>query len=229
MALNHSPSIVTNGLILYLDAANRRSYPGSGTVWFDISGNNNHGTINGPTFSNDEKNGFVFSGVNGNNISITHSDTLMPSQAINLSAWIKCNTLLSLMSNHAGLIAKENYSIQNGYYLAFRTDVAGDPLTFRINGSATQSHINWYNTGYFNDLKWHCVVANFNKSSMSVYIDSTLVASAPYTANITANTNNITIGNVFNGCIDCVKIYNRALSQQEIAQNYHATKARFGL
>ena len=43
-------SIITDGLILHLDAGNTDSYSGSGNTWSDISGNNNHGTLNGPTF-----------------------------------------------------------------------------------------------------------------------------------------------------------------------------------
>jgi hypothetical protein len=60
MGLGHSPRIVTDGLVLCLDAANARSYPGTGTTWTDRSGNGNDGTlINGPTFS-DENGGVLY-------------------------------------------------------------------------------------------------------------------------------------------------------------------------
>ena len=63
MALNHSPSIVTNGLVLCLDAANTKSYPGSGTTWTDISGNGTSGTLtNGPVFNSANLGYFVFDG-----------------------------------------------------------------------------------------------------------------------------------------------------------------------
>jgi hypothetical protein len=52
MASSIAPNIVTDGLVMYLDAANTKSYPGSGTTWNDLSGNSNNGTlINGPTFN----------------------------------------------------------------------------------------------------------------------------------------------------------------------------------
>lgn len=52
MAFSFSPRAVTNGLILSLDAANTRSYPGSGTVWTDLSRSGINGTLtNGPTFN----------------------------------------------------------------------------------------------------------------------------------------------------------------------------------
>ena len=49
MSIYGGPEIVTDGLVLHLDAANSKSYPGTGTSWFDLSGSNNHGTlVNGP-------------------------------------------------------------------------------------------------------------------------------------------------------------------------------------
>ena len=51
MAFRYSPKIVTDGLVLSVDAANKKSYPGSGTTWYDLSGNAINGTLtNGPTF-----------------------------------------------------------------------------------------------------------------------------------------------------------------------------------
>ena len=52
MATRYSPKIVTDGLVLYLDAANSRSYPGTGTAWFDLTGRGNNAVLtNGPVFS----------------------------------------------------------------------------------------------------------------------------------------------------------------------------------
>ena len=64
MAFSFSPRIVTDGLVLYLDAANQRSYPGSGTTWSDISRGGNNGTlVNGPTFDPGNGGSIVFDGV----------------------------------------------------------------------------------------------------------------------------------------------------------------------
>ena len=64
MGLSHSPNIVTDVLVLCLDAANRRSYPGSGNSWLDLSGNGNNGTLtNGPTYSSANGGSLVFDGV----------------------------------------------------------------------------------------------------------------------------------------------------------------------
>jgi hypothetical protein len=67
MGLGHSPRIVTDGLVLCLDAANARSYPGTGTTWTDRSGNGNDGTLtNGPTFDSDNGGILSFDGTNEN-------------------------------------------------------------------------------------------------------------------------------------------------------------------
>ena len=65
MSLNHSPKIVTNGLVLCLDAADKKSYPGTGTTWFDRSGNGNNGIlVNSPTFNSGNGGSIVFVGHN---------------------------------------------------------------------------------------------------------------------------------------------------------------------
>ena len=65
MGLAHSPSLVMNGLVLALDAANPKSYPGSGTTWTDLSGRGNTGTLtNGPTYSSANGGSLVFDGTN---------------------------------------------------------------------------------------------------------------------------------------------------------------------
>ena len=64
MSVSNGPSIVTSGLVLSLDAADKNSYPGSGTTWADLSGNTNNGTLtNGPTFSSANQGSIVFDGV----------------------------------------------------------------------------------------------------------------------------------------------------------------------
>ena len=66
MGLQYSPKIITSGLVLYLDAANPKSYPGTGTSWFDLSGRNAHMTVyNGPVFTNNGPSSYIlFDGIN---------------------------------------------------------------------------------------------------------------------------------------------------------------------
>ena len=64
MPNNYGPRIVTDGLVLCLDAGNSKSYPGSGTAWNDLSRNGNNGTLNGPTFNSADRGSIVFDGTN---------------------------------------------------------------------------------------------------------------------------------------------------------------------
>ena len=64
MPLIFLPRIVTDGLVLAIDAANTKSYPGSGTTWYDISRNNSNGSlVNGSTFSSENLGTVTFNGV----------------------------------------------------------------------------------------------------------------------------------------------------------------------
>jgi hypothetical protein len=90
MGLSHSPSIATNGLVLCLDAANRKSYPGSGTTWTDLSGNGNNGTLtNGPTYSSANGGSLSFDGTNDVVNSTTSIIDRADGQEITVSCWIK--------------------------------------------------------------------------------------------------------------------------------------------
>ena len=94
MSLGHGPSIVRNGLVLYLDAANVKSYPGSGTTWTDLSGLGNNGTLtNGPTYNGSNAGNIVLDGTN-DSISTTRAITSTPALSnwtyeiwTSLSAW----------------------------------------------------------------------------------------------------------------------------------------------
>ena len=93
MGLSHSPKIVTNGLVMCLDAGNTKSYPGSGTTWFNLCGSVNGTLVNGPTFSSVNGGVIVLDGVND------YINTLSNSQynytTITISGWIKIPNYLN--------------------------------------------------------------------------------------------------------------------------------------
>ena len=93
MAYNNGPRIVTNGLVFSVDAADRNSYPGSGTTWTDVSLSGNNGTLtNGPTFSSTYGGGIVLDGIN-DYVSINDAASLEPATAICLEAVFTHSTL----------------------------------------------------------------------------------------------------------------------------------------
>ena len=93
MATLYSPKIVTDGLVLCLDAGNNKSYPSSGTAWNDLSGNNNNGTLtNGPTFTGSFGGSIVFDGTN-DYVDLGNISQLKPTTQITVSAWVYRSTM----------------------------------------------------------------------------------------------------------------------------------------
>lgn len=232
MAFYRGPNVVTNGLVLCLDAANTLSYPGSGTVWSDLSGNSNTGTLtNGPTFNSGNGGSIVFDGTNDyvtgfSNVSFS---TTLP---FSCELWFNL-TSFSLSPYPALLQVKTNTASS---FIIFISQTAGY-TGFSIGSSSSWSRIKTDNAP--NTNIWNHVIVTYNGSGAStnsnyqVYLNNTQqTLSNANLYNSTAQTNYIgstdTVTN-FVGGIANVKIYNRALSAAEVQQNYEATKTRFGL
>jgi hypothetical protein len=227
MATIGGSNIVTSGLVLSLDAANSRSYPGSGTTWRDLSGNNNSGSlVNGPTFNSANGGSIVFDGTN-DNINLGNPDSLNITGSITLSSWIR----LTNWNNYPGIITK-GYDVTGGYSIHIRDNYS---IWFEILSSTNVRQI--YNpTNLIISLNsWFNVVCTYNQTQMQIYINGSAAGSGYSTSVLMKITSsNVLIGNLptygfFNGNISNVQIYNRALSASEIEQNYNATKARFNL
>jgi hypothetical protein len=220
------PNIITNGLVLSLDAANIKSYPGSGTVWRDLSGNNNSGTLtNGPTFSSANGGSIVFNGTN-NYINLGNTNSLKPS-TITLSAWIKT----SVTASYKSVIEKDKspwistaLHLSNGVPTFFIGYTNSPPYSVSIGYNQNVS-----------DGNWHQIVGTYDNSNLRLYIDGIEVASSGSNVSILYSNANFMIGfhsenfSYFNGLIPNAMVYNRALTASEVLQNYNATKGRFGL
>ena len=226
MAGNNGPKIVTRGLVLALDAADKKSYSGSGTAWNDLSGNNNNGTLtNGPTFSSANGGSIVFDGTNDYvNLGTTNLPTGTNSRTINL--W-------TLLSSNAGL----NLFRWIFYY---GNAANGQAILIGVKSTTNLLSVSAYGVGY--DIvtaiplslnTWYNITSVYNGTAFLTYLNSSLVD----TTNLTINTvNNTTrIGNrqldtdYFNGNVANVTVYNRALSASEILQNFNATRGRFNI
>lgn len=93
MAIGNSPSIITNNITLYLDAGNKRSYPGSGTSWTDLSEFKNNGILNnGPTFNELNSGSIVFDGSN-DYVSTSYDLSWNNTNSVSISMFVKPNTL----------------------------------------------------------------------------------------------------------------------------------------
>lgn len=242
MSAKGGPDIVRNGLVLYLDAANDKSYPGSGTVWEDVSGNNNSGSlVNSPTFDSGSLGSFNFDGVNDYvNLGSTNRIVGDNIQILTLSIWIKFTGTsqyyvfnlkrTSTESTLVGVTANYNSSGINaaGY-------LGGLVRNF---DDTTHSWLTDSNGGIgYNDNKWHNLVLTIGNSSInSLYIDGNFKTSNSVgMQSATSNTGPLTVGSFgsslyFSGNISNVMLYkNKALTASEVLQNYNATKGRFGL
>lgn len=242
--LSHGSSIITNGLILCLDAANPKSYPGSGSTWYDLSGNGNHGTlINGPTYNSVNKGSIVFDG-SDDYVTIQHATSLEISNKT-IAIWAKCR-----LSNPGTmrLISKRTASYtdeESGQLVIVDSDVtsgSGDRYgLFALNMSnATTGTIKVNDSVLIekdpvtNFNMWHFIVSRIQDNNAILYIDGVLSGECSIGLQ-TTNTSPILIGCVndssltefWDGDISQVQIYNRALSLSEITRNFAATRGRY--
>jgi hypothetical protein len=115
MAGSSGPDLVQDGLILALDAADKNSYKGTGTLWNDLSGNVNNGTLtNGPSFNNSNGGTISFDGTD-DYVSITNNSTLRPSTELTIEYIIKGTT----PSGWCPIIGYGNGDYTNGNYLCW--------------------------------------------------------------------------------------------------------------
>jgi len=224
MAILNGPGTITNGLVLCLNAADKNSYPGSGTTWTDISENNNTGTLtNGPTFSSANGGAIVFDGTN-DYINISHSSTIAPSTGyISVEAIFKASATGT--ENGSIIYNKENeYEMSaGGGYISY---------AFRPNWA-------WVGSTAFNTNQWYHTMLTYDQSYQRLYVNGVEVYSAALSGaignvysealRIGARGGNGAPYAFFNGNISTLRIYNRALSTVETVQNYNAQKSRFGL
>jgi len=229
---------VRNGLVLYLDAANPLSYPGTGTTWNDLSGNNNNGTlINGPTYSSDNGGSIVFDGVNDTVIVENQDQQLTNPSQVTISVWLNRTSTINY-SHFAGVpISNTSWSPPYiGYGLEFIS--TSDNVTFIvgfINGEFAYTTAE--NTGLTGINTWVNITGTYDQNYRKIYINGELITSiadnrilATTSGNFTLGAENYTQTNYpLNGKIPITLVYNRALSQQEVQQNFNAFKDRYGL
>jgi hypothetical protein len=240
---NYFGGIVTNGLVLDLDAAKVASYPGTGTSWYDISGNNNNGTLtNGPTFSGIGKQAsIVFDGVDdyvgGTGIDAA-STALGGSRGVTISMWVK-RTILSSGTPRT-FFGFSNTSLSHKLLLSFTTDnliqVFGRSATETgqsvITTTSFTSTSDWYNvTGVwiYGTNTILCYVNSILQPTTGTVTFSQSTLQAGTSANLNRIGSELASSTLFPGNIASTQIYNRALSADEVSQNFNALRGRYGI
>ena len=228
MALHHSPFIVTNGLTLYLDAANRKSYPGSGTTWTDLSSIKSSGElVNSPTYNSSNLGYFQF--VTDDYVKIPNS-TVLDTQTPTVEVWVKTNfTFQNGFWFEKGDVNTQYSLFQEGGSIIWRMNIGGNP--FSQTTAATSSFINTTN--------WAHIVGTYVSGYRALYINGVLVSSDTQSGTIATNAGGMSIGvyggytgsrgYFYNGNLAICRVYNRALSATEVAQNFAAHRGRFNI
>ena len=224
MAFTYSPKIVTDGLVFAVDAANTKSYPGSGTTWKDLSGNGNEiELINGPIFDSGNGGSLVFDGTDDFARDITYTGPYMTLNGpLTLSGWFNYDSYDSARST-LGLINGSN-AVQMGWKL-------GTGAIWKYGGQILVT----YSVPPINN--WFNVVLTLDGSTAITYVngqlDTTSLSASPQPAVLASIViSSYTTGGSaerFSGNLARFSFYNRILTPSEISQNYNALKSRFGL
>lgn len=247
-------NIVTNGLVFNLDAANSSSYAGSGNTSYDLSGFGNTATlVNGTGFGTTGGGMFVFDGSN-DYFEAQHSSSLNISGSITVDVWV----YMTSVSNSADMNLICKYSNAGGSsnqsWILFKS--TGDYRSASPDGlTANNNEFVWLassNGNYSGALigtgeqvltnTWYNVVAIYNSSTekMQMYLNGQIKTNVTRTGQtsgvLSTNLRNLQVGGTpldsnrwVQGRIPISRVYNRALSAQEVLQNFNATKARYNI
>ena len=229
---NYTGGIVTDGLVLHLDAAKKDSYPGSGTVVRDLTGSSITGSLlNDPGFSGVAKDASIeFDGTN-DWLNIPGGDALVKGKTqFSMGVMVKLTSLSFL----GVIIGVPRYGCTKNIVIsAFETGNLSfyndDPVTCRAVVL----------DGYLETDKWTYIMATFDGTTSTIHAikDGTLTSQADTL--VTGSSNSFDDYNVFSlmgrgnnflgGSLGSAFVYDRALTASEITQNYNALKGRYGL
>lgn len=233
MALSHSPKIVTDGLVLCLDAADKKSYSGSGTTWTDRSGNGNHGTLtNGPTFSSDNNGLIQLDGTNDNIRTLWGANHNPYNNPITVSCWFKIDVLTKNMIILSTGQTRGNSDFNQRLYFGINTTISekfGWGIRSSIWGSSQITGIT------ANTSDWFHVALVINSSNAYCYVNNVLrhtkTVNSTYVLNdeLWVGTHNNDTDYEFHGKISNVMVYEKDLSEAERTQNFNAQRGRFGI
>lgn len=220
MSLGHGASVVRDGLVLHLDAANIKSYPGTGTAVNDLSGNNHDCTmLNGVSISVDPINVFSFDGVD--DIIRTNSVQDYVTTQVTAEIFVKVNS-----HGNFNDFVRNNW-VNSGWLLY----ASSANWVFGIAQSSTQYNAQF---AHNNESGWAHITGTYDGSSVKLYINGELKStneSAPDGATLDSNVN-IDLGSSGEPSsykIGYLRIYDRGLSDLEIKQNFEALRGRYGI
>ena len=243
MAFGNGPRIVTDGLVLALDASDRNSYVSGSTTWGDLGIGGYVGTLtNGPTFSSDSYGSIVFNGTN-NYINSPIYPVTAPfsfyTGSFTLDSTVKPTAYQT--ASYFGLVNMIMIKGNSATTINYATQVTNDTtVTFykRTNPESLQSN-SFTVPSMLNKISNITFTVNDTGTTVTCYFNGSLIGNTTITGTKIEPSPNDTLrfsgisttglGTQFIGNIYNTKIYNRALSANEILQNYNTQKSRFNL
>jgi hypothetical protein len=226
MAVGYNPSIVSDGLVFFLDPANTRSYSGFGLTANGLVGGIGGTLVNGVGFGTTNNGYFIFDGTD-DYIDFGSSSSLKLTDNFTLSAWVKSDVYgdrailgnFGPSSNYSGF----NFNIQPSNKFAFLT-------------GSHPSYAYLYADNTFSLNIWYYITGLRRSGTNYLYING-IVQTGTNTQVVATSAQNFYFGKWYSdltgfyhsGQISQVKLYNRALTQQEILQNFNATRFRYGI
>jgi hypothetical protein len=228
MAVYYNPKTVTEGLVLYIDAANPKSYPGSGTAVIDISGNGKNGTMVGGASFNSSTKSFVFDGVN-DTIIFGNGNTVFPLPAISYEFFFRSLGTVPTTGTSPAL---------TGLTYGVRLFVNSTSLNAGFDDGASFISLSTTGTNNFYNGSWNHVVVTHDGVNFRIYLNGVLNNSRTSTwlgttrwptneFNIGRDNNNVNY--YFYGDIAVYRLYNKPLTASEVSTNFNATRGRYGI
>jgi hypothetical protein len=238
------PDVSESGLVLALDAGNSKSYPGSGTTWTDLSGNGNTGTlVNGVGYSGSNGGALTFDGVDDYG-SIPSPSPLSGTKLFTFEIWVNFTSItgdFGSINKCAWLFAGGTGSgfaqPEFGVYSANNTSFTPNTINFGTGGGGTIGSLSINVSSLMSNGNWYQIVLVRSASNaQTVYLNASSIGTGNVSNSFTdgqtdfgAIHGNASFDGYLNGRISNIKIYNRALTAQEVQQNYNATRGRYGI
>ena len=229
MALFQGKNLTSSNLVLHLDATNTKSYSGSGNTWYDLSGFGNNGTLNNGVLYNSYGGFFEFDGSN-DYIEIPHASSL--NIGTGTSATIEIIFDVYNYVPNASLIAKRSADNNSStdYMIYFNTT-----LSWLSGNSGTGDDLVVSSFQENRNIQTVTTTINSSTTNKKIYKDGSQVISASYASKVASNSSSVFLGKYFGsgfyftGRIYSVKIYNRELTDAEIANNFQANKLKLSI
>ena len=220
MGCSSGPDIIQDGLVLCLDAASIRSYPKSGATWSDLAGSNDGAMSGGPTFDSNNGGSLIFDRANDRvNLGTSPQDLVGQGSATTISAWFNSDN-----SNQSMIMGNGNSS-------RFYIEIYNRSGSLVAHWGFGDSQNSGTSQAFVSTDTWYHYTATYDQSVAKAYLngvntDSDTIGSKTYGGALYIGSYG-TSGFFWGGKIAMVSIYNRALTADEVRQNYLSTKERF--